>query len=250
MTAPKAISCEAIRVACENCSLRALCLPMSLTPEDVERLNNIIKRSRPLFGGDHLFREGERFRSLFVVKSGSVKTYVWNTEGDAQVLGLHIPGEMVGLDAIEKNTHACSAEVLEASAICEIPYGRLEELSATIPSLQHQMYRLLSKEITRDNEMLLLLANKNADQRLAAFLINISGRLRQRGLCATDFYLSIPRRDIANYLGLSTDTVSRRFTHLKTKGLLKIERKHVHLLDIPALEVMAAATPPAAINRG
>jgi CRP/FNR family transcriptional regulator len=248
VTAPKAISCEAIRVACENCSLRALCLPMGLAPEDVDRLN-LIKHSRPLLGGDHLFRKGERFRSLYVVKSGSLETYVCNTEGDAQILGFHLPGEMIGLDAIEKNTHACSAKALGTSAICEIPYGRLEALSATIPSLQHQMYRLLRKEITRDNEMLLLLANRNADQRLAAFLINISGRLRQRGLRATDFYLCMPRRDIANYLRLSAETVSRGFTDLKTEGLLKVERKHVHLLDIPALEVMAA-TPAPIINRG
>jgi CRP/FNR family transcriptional regulator len=248
LTAPKAISCEAIRVACENCALRALCLPMSLAPEDVDRLDNIIKRSRRLLWGDHLFRSGERFRSLYVVKSGSVKTYVRNADGDAQVLGFHLPGEMIGLDAIEKNTHACSAKALDTSAICEIPYGRLEELSATIPSLQHQMYRLLSKEISGDNEKLLLLTNKNAEERLAAFLINISGRLRKCGLCATDFYLSMPRHDIANYLGLSAGTVSRGFTHLHKKGLLNVERKHVQVLDVSALEAMAA-TPAATINR-
>lgn len=249
MTAPKAISCEAIRVACENCSLRVLCLPMGLAPADVARLDNIIKRSCPLHGEEHLFREGEPFRSLYVVKSGSVKTYACNVDGNVQVLGFHLPGEIIGLDAIEKNTHACSAKVLEASAICEIPYGRLEELSATIPSLQHQMYRLLSKEITHDNEMLLLLANKNADERLAGFLINLCGRLRKRGLCATDFYLSMLRQDIANYLGLSVETLSRRFTHFQKEGLLKVDRKHVHLLDVPALEVMMTATPAATINR-
>jgi CRP/FNR family transcriptional regulator len=247
VTAPKAISCEAIRVACENCSLRALCLPMGLAPEDVDRLNNIIKRSRLLLWGDHLFHKGERFRSLYVIKTGSVKTYVRDADGDTQILGFHLPGEMIGLDAIEKNAHACSAKALDRSTICEIPYGRLEKLSVSLPSLQHQMYRLLSKEIAHDNEMLLLLTNKNADERLAAFLINISSRLRRRGLCAADFYLSMPRHDIANYLGLSAETVSRGFTHLRNKGLLDVERKHVQLLDIPALEVMAA-TPAVTIN--
>ena len=250
MTTPTAISCEAIRVACQNCALRALCLPMGLAPEDVDRLDNIIKRNRPLLGGEHLFRTGERFRSLYVVNSGSAETYVGNADGDAQVLGFHLPGEIIGFDAIEKNTHACSAKALDTSSVCEVPYDRLEELSTAMPSLQHQMYRLLSKVISHDNEMLFVLAGKNADERLAAFLINISGRLRKRGLCATDFDLCMPRCDIANYLGLSAQTVSRRFTHLQKKGLLKIARKHVHLLDIPALEAMVAATPAATINPG
>ena len=249
MTVAKAIFCEAIRVACENCSLRALFLPMVVAPEDLDRLDTIIRRSRPLLGGEYVFRTGERFLSLYVVKSGWVKSYVRNADGDAQILGFHLPGEIIGLDAIEKNTHACSAKALETSAICEIPYGRLEELSATIPSLQHQMYRLLSRTIAHDNEMLLLLANKNAEERLAAFLVNMSGRLRKRGLCATDFYLSMPRHDIANYLGLSAETVSRGFTHLQKKALLNVERKRVQLLDIPALKVMVAATPAPTINR-
>ena len=240
MTTPKAISCEAIRVACEDCSLGVLCLPMGLTPEDVARLDDIIKRKCPLHRGEHLFQEGEPFRALYVVKSGSVKSYARNADGEARVLGFHLPGELIGLDGIEHNTHACSAKVLETSAICEIPYAHLQTLSAAIPSLQQQMYRLLSKEINRDNEMLFLLTNKNADERLAIFLINLSGRLRKRGLCATDFYLSMPRQDIASYLNLSAETVSRRFTHFQKAGLLDISGKHVQRLDIPALEGMLA----------
>jgi CRP/FNR family transcriptional regulator len=241
VTVPKAISREVIRGACENCWLRVLCLHMGLAPEGLDRLDNVIKRSRPLLRGEHLFRKGEPFRSVYVVKGGSVKTYIRDADGDAQVLGFHLPGEIIGLDAIEKNTHACSAKALDTSAICEIPYRRLEELRATTPSLQHQMYRLLRKEIAHDNELLLLLTNKNAQERLAAFLINFSGRLRKRGLCATDFSLSMPRPDIANYLGLSAETVSRGFTHLQKRGLLNVERKHVQPLDGPALEAMAAA---------
>jgi CRP/FNR family transcriptional regulator, anaerobic regulatory protein len=249
VTAPKAISCEAILVACESCSLRALCLPMGLALEDVDRLDSIVKHSRSLLGGDHLFREGDRFRSLYVVKSGSAKTCTRDADGDTQVLGFHLPGEITGLDGIEKNSHACSAQVLETSLICEIPYGRLEGLSATIPSLQHQMYRLLSKEIAHENEMLLMLATKNADERLATFLVNMSGRLGQRGLCATDFCLSMSRHDIANYLGLSAETVSRGFTRFQNEGLLKVDRKHVQLLDVSALEVLGAATPAPTTHR-
>ncbi|MCG6862742.1 MAG: fumarate/nitrate reduction transcriptional regulator Fnr [Chromatiaceae bacterium] len=238
MTESKVISFETIRVACRNCTLGALCLPMGLTPDDVERLDDIVKRARPLHRGDFLFRNGQSFRSLYVVKTGSVKTYTPSEEGGEQVLGFHLPGEIIGLDAIDKEVHACSAKVLETSAICEVPFSRLEELSNRIPSLQHQMYRLLSKEISHDTELLLVLGKKSAEERLAAFLLSMSKRLRQRGLSPTDFYLSMSRHEIGNYLGLAVETVSRLFTRFQDEGLLKVDRKHVELIDMEALEAI------------
>lgn len=219
---------------------------MGLAPEDVERLDSIIKRSRPLHRGDHLFRGGERFRSLYVVKTGSVKTYAPSEEGGEQVLGFHLPGEIIGLDAIDKSCHACSAKVLETSAICEVPFQRFEELAAAIPSLQHQMYRLLSKEIGQDADMLLLLGKKNAEERLAAFLTSMSSRLSKRGLSPTDFYLSMSRHEIGSYLGLAVETVSRLFTRFQEDGLLRVDRKHVEVLNLSALEMMAGAPPSSA----
>ncbi len=211
---------------------------MGLTTEDVERLDDIVRRSKPLHRGDYLFRSGETFRSLYVVKTGSVKTYAPSEEGGEQVLGFPLPGEIIGLDAIETEVHACSARVLETSAICELPFSRLEQLTATIPSLQHQMYRLLSKEIGHDTEMLLLLGKKNAEERLAAFLISMSRRLHQRGLSPTDFHLSMSRHEIGNYLGLAVETVSRLFTRFHEEGLLKVDRKHVQLLDPAGIEAI------------
>ncbi len=243
MTQRKVISFDTIRVACKNCSLSQLCLPMGLAAEDVERLDSIIKRSRPLHRGDHLFRGGERFRSLYVVKTGSVKTYAPSEEGGEQVLGFHLPGEIIGLDAIDKSCHACSAKVLETSAICEVPFQRFEELATSIPSLQHQMYRLLSKEIGQDADMLLLLGKKNAEERLAAFLSSMSSRLSKRGLSPTDFYLSMSRHEIGSYLGLAVETVSRLFTRFQEDGLLRVDRKHVEVLNLPALEMMAGSAP-------
>jgi CRP/FNR family transcriptional regulator len=222
---------------------------MGLAPEDVERLDSIIKRSRPLHRGDHLFRGGERFRSLYVVKTGSVKTYAPSEEGGEQVLGFHLPGEIIGLDAIDKACHACSAKVLETSAICEVPFQRFEELAASIPSLQHQMYRLLSKEIGQDADMLLLLGKKNAEERLAAFLTSMSSRLSKRGLSPTDFYLSMSRHEIGSYLGLAVETVSRLFTRFQEDGLLRVDRKHVEVLDLGALELMAGSPPSSAHKR-
>lgn len=242
MSHHKVISLETIRIACRNCSLSSLCLPMGLAPDDVERLDEIVKRTRPLHRGDFLFRDGDRFRSLYVVKTGSVKTFAPSPEGGEQVLGFHLPGEVIGLDAIDKDIHACSAKVLETSAICEIPFTRLEELTATIPSLQHQMYRLLSKEIGHDTDMLLLLGKKNAEERLAAFLLSLSKRLHKRGLSATDFYLSMSRHEIGNYLGLAVETVSRLFTRFQDDGLMNVDRKHIQLLDVSTLESLVGGS--------
>ncbi len=214
---------------------------MGLEPEDVERLDDIVKRTRPLHRGDVLFREGDRFRSLYVVKTGSVKTFAPNPEGGEQVLGFHLPGELIGLDAIDKDLHACSAKVLETSAICEIPFARLEELTAAIPSLQHQMFRLLSKEIAHETDMLLLLGKKTAEERLAVFLLSLSRRLQKRGLSATDFYLSMSRHEIGNYLGLAVETVSRLFTRFQDDGLMRVDRKHIELTDVRALESLVGA---------
>lgn len=238
----KVISFETLKVACRNCSLGMLCLPVGLVPEDVEQLDGIVKRSRPLHRGDHLFRNGDRFRSLFVVKTGSVKTFTPGEDGGEQVLGFHLPGEIIGLDAIEREQHSCSAKVLETSAICEIPFARLEDLSSSIPSLQHQMYRLLSKEIGQDTEMLLLLGKKNAEERLATFLLSLSNRFKKRGLSATDFYLSMSRHEIGNYLGLAVETVSRLFTRFQEEKLLRVERKHIQLQDLKRLESLVVGS--------
>jgi CRP/FNR family transcriptional regulator, anaerobic regulatory protein len=234
----KVISFESIRVACKNCTLTALCLPMGLDPADVERLDGIVKRSRPLHRGDEVFRAGERFRNLYVVKTGSVKTYTPKDEGGEQVLGFHLPGEIIGLDAIELEVHTCSARVLETSAICEVPFSRLEELSSLIPSLQHQMYRLLSKEIHQDTEMLLLLGKRSSEERLATFLLSLSHRLKKRGLSSSEFHLSMSRHEISNYLGLAVETISRLFTRFHEEGLLDVRRKYVRITDIDGLEAL------------
>ncbi len=245
MNQQNVISIDSVRVACKNCSLGALCLPMALIPEDVERLDDIVKRARPLHRGDLLFRTGDRFRSLYVVKTGSLKSFAASAEGGEQVLGFHLPGEIIGLDAIDRDEHVCSAKVLETCAVCEIPFHRLTELASNIPSLQHQLFRLLSKEIGHDTDMLLLLGKKNAEERLAAFLLNMSHRLQRRGLCATDFYLSMSRHEIGNYLGLAVETVSRLFTRFQDDGLVGVARKHIELIDLEALELLAEGLGPA-----
>lgn len=211
---------------------------MGLDPDDVERLDGIVKRSRPFHRGDHIFRESDKFYSLRVITSGSIKTYTPNENGSEQVLGFHLPGEVIGLDAIQNSHHTCSAVALETTAACDIPFDQLESLSSSIPSLQHQMYRLLSREIGHETEMLTLLGKKSAEERLATFLLSFSERFKKRGFSASDFFLSMSRHEIGNYLGLAVETVSRLFTRFQDEELLNVERKHVQLLDIERLHEM------------
>jgi CRP/FNR family transcriptional regulator len=232
------ISLDKIKVACRDCSLSTLCLPMGLRPDDVDRLDAIVKRNRPLQRGDHLFRAGESFRNLYVVKTGAVKTFTQTNDGDEQVVGFHLPGEVLGLDAIQDGQHGCSARALETTAICELPFDRLEDLSANIPSLQHQMFRLLSKEIGQEADMMALLGRSTAEERVASFLLSLSERFRRRGFSATDFFLSMSRQEIGSYLGLALETVSRLFTRFQDEKILKVERKHVQILDIERLRTM------------
>jgi CRP/FNR family transcriptional regulator len=234
----KVISFENLKVACKSCTLGSLCLPMGLDSADVERLDEIVKRNRPLHRGDHLFRDGDKFHSIYVVKTGSVKTYAPSEDGGEQVLGFHLPGELIGLDAIQDDQHHCSAKILETSAVCEIPFNKLEDLSSRVPSLQHQMYRLLSREIGNDEDMLTLLGKRNAEERLAAFLLSLSIRFKKRGFSPSDFYLSMSRHEIGSYLGLAVETVSRLFTRFQDDGLLKVERKHIQLLDLTKLNAI------------
>lgn len=235
----KVVTLNNIKVACENCSLSRLCLPMGLDSQDIDRLDEIVHRSKPHHRNDYLFREGDKLKGIYTVKTGSIKTYISREDGSEQVLGFHLPGEIIGLDAIESGSHGCTAKVLETTAVCLIPYDQLEELSLAIPSLQHQMYRLMSREISNESNMLILLGKRNADERLATFLLSLSNRYKQRGFSATEFNLSMSRNEIGNYLGLAVETVSRLFTRFQDEGILHVERKHVEVLNLDALKAIS-----------
>ncbi len=223
----KVVDLHSVKVACKECSLHQLCLPRSIAGADLEKLDSIIERKRPLKRNEHLFQVGSAFNSIYVVRSGSLKTYSPTVDGQEQVTGFHLPGELLGLDAIGKGKHPCAAKALETTSVCEVPFEHLEGLTQELPTLQHQLLRLMSKEIFDDQELMLLLGKKTAEARLSAFLLSISLRFKQRGFSSTEFYLSMSRNDIANYLGLAVETVSRMFTRFQEDGLIKAERKHI-----------------------
>jgi CRP/FNR family transcriptional regulator len=227
------------KVACKECSLHQLCLPSSINGSDLEKLDQIIERKRPLKRNEHLFQIGSLFNSIYVVRSGSLKTYSPTVDGQEQVTGFHLPGEVLGLDAIGKGQHPCAAKALETTNVCEVPFHNLEELTQQLPSLQHQLLRLMSKEIFDDQELMLLLGKKTAEARLSAFLLSISLRFKQRGFSSAEFYLSMSRNDIANYLGLAVETVSRMFTRFQEDGIIHAERKHIVINDRSMMQKIA-----------
>ncbi|MGE6791084.1 transcriptional regulator, Crp/Fnr family [Pseudomonas guineae] len=216
---------------CKDCSLSSLCLPLSLNMEDMDALDDIVKRGRPLKKGEFLFRQGDTFSSVFAVRSGTLKTFSLSDGGDEQITGFHLPSELVGLSGMDSEAYPVSAVALETTSVCEIPFERLDELSVQLPQLRRQLMRVMSREIRDDQQMMLLLSKKTADERIATFLVNLSARFRARGFSANQFRLAMSRNEIGNYLGLAVETVSRVFTRFQQNKLLEAEGKEVQILD-------------------
>ncbi|GLX12792.1 MULTISPECIES: fumarate/nitrate reduction transcriptional regulator Fnr [Pseudomonadaceae] len=216
---------------CKDCSLASLCLPLSLDLKDMDALDDIVKRGRPLKKGEFLFRQGDTFNSVFAVRSGALKTFSLSDAGEEQITGFHLPSELVGLSGMDTELYPVSAQALETTSVCEIPFERLDELSVSLPQLRRQLMRVMSREIRDDQQMMLLLSKKTADERIATFLVNLSARFSARGFSANQFRLSMSRNEIGNHLGLAVETVSRVFTRFQQSNLIEAEGKEVHILD-------------------
>ena len=235
-----AIDINELRQSCARCALVHLCLAAAIDAGDIRRLDSIIKRRRPLARNEFLFREGSRHNSLYVIRSGAIKTSTLLPEGDCQVLGFHLPGEILGLDGVASERHQVSAEVLEESSVCEIPFDRLGEVAAQIPALQRQIYRVVSREFVREQRHPVMMGRKHALTRLALFLHGVSERRGAHGLDPGNFELSMSRQDLASYLGLVIETVSRAFSRLQALGVIEVDRRRVVVRDRPALAQLAA----------
>ena len=216
---------------CKDCSLARLCLPLSLNLEDMDALDDIVKRGRPMKKGEFLFRQGDAFNSVYAVRSGALKTFSLSDSGDEQITGFHLPSELVGLSGMDSDSYPVSAVAVETTSVCEIPCERLDELSAQLPQLRRQLMRIMSREIRDDQQMMLLLSKKTADERIATFLVNLSARFRARGFSAHQFRLAMSRNEIGNYLGLAVETVSRVFTRFQQNGLLAADGKEVDITN-------------------
>jgi len=234
-TTTPALATARFRVACSNCNLRELCLPVDLSAAEMQQLEQLSQRKRCYAAQSYLYRSGDAFKSLYAIRSGSFKTRILHDDGREQVTGFVMPGEIIGLDAISTDAHTCEAVAMEASEVCELPFAQLEELSREIPSLQRHLHKILTREIVRDQGIMLLLGSMRAEERLAAFLLNLSQRNAAHGMSPTRLTLRMSRLEIGSYLGLKLETVSRAFSHFQEDGLIRVKARAIEILALPRL---------------
>lgn len=235
---------DAFKVACSNCNLRELCLPVGLNLQELEQLDTLVATRRTLKRGESLFRTGDNFQSLYAVRTGFFKTCVSSEDGRDQVTGFQMAGELIGLDGISNDRHNCDAVALEDSQVCVIPYHQLEELSREFTDLQHHFHKIMSREIVRDHGVMLLLGSMRAEERLATFLLNLTQRLQARGFSPSALVLRMTREEIGSYLGLKLETVSRTFSRFQDDGLLEVKQRDIRILDEAGLKRLVNSTSP------
>ncbi len=235
----KVLDLRRLASTCSQCRLQHLCLPRDLDPQDIAAIEAIVRRTRPLERASYLYRQGDRFRALYAVRAGSVKTLLATPDGLEQVTGFYLPGEIFGLDGFKDGRHACTAVALETSSVCELPEERIEELCGRVPGLLHSLLKLMAQEVNGEQAMLLLISQRTAQERVATFLVSISTRMSARGYSALEFNLSMSRTDIASYLGIEPETVSRQLAQLETQGLITADRRRVVVHNLGRLRDLA-----------
>jgi CRP/FNR family transcriptional regulator len=227
---------ESIKVACSNCNLRELCMPVGLNEAELRRIDELVAHRRSIKRGGTLFRNGEVFTSLFAVRTGFFKTSLTTEDGRDQVTGFQMAGEIIGLDGIVNEQHTCDATALEDAEVCVMPFDRIEDISREVGALQKHVHRIMSREIVREHSVMLLLGSMRAEERLAAFLLNLVQRLQARGFSSQELILRMTREEIGSYLGMKLETVSRTFSRFADEGLIEVRQRHIHILDDQALK--------------
>lgn len=235
-TASHAVNSQTIKVACSNCNLRELCMPLGLSEDELARIDDVVASRRKIKRGATLYRNGEKFTSLYAIRTGFFKTCVASEDGRDQVTGFQMAGEVMGLDGIVHDHHTCDAVALEDAEVCVMPFDRIEELSREVNALQRHVHKIMSREIVRENGVMLLLGSMRAEERLAAFLLNLVQRLHARGFSQSELVLRMTREEIGSYLGLKLETVSRTFSKFVEDGIVEVKQRHVRILNTDALK--------------
>ena len=236
MSKLKHIDVNHLKLSCSQCNLRELCFPRGMNDEELTDLDAVVDQPKPLHKNDFLYRDGDKTEAIYAVRSGCVKTMVESANGDEQIVSFHFPGELLGLDGFSSNLHTCNAQALETSSVCEFPIDQLDSLCHELPGLQKQMRQIMGKEVNNDHKLLLLLGKMTAEERLASFLLNMSARMGERHWKEDEFNLSMPRQDIANYLGMAVETVSRLFAAFQNETMIEVDRRRIIILDMEGLK--------------
>jgi len=243
-TAPvePARACASVRSAerhtaqhCESCSMRSACMPQTLNAQELSRFDSIVSATRIIKRGDSLYRANDPFQSIYAIRAGSFKTVVMHRDGREQVTGFHLAGEVLGLDGVCTERHSSDAIAIEDSSVCIIPYALLESMCAESKRLQQQVLRMMSGEIVRESSLMMLLGTMSAEQRVAAFLLNMSSRMKARGYSAAEFNLRMTREEMGNFLGMKLETVSRMFSKFQRDGLVQSHGKRIRIVDLDEL---------------
>lgn len=239
-TASTPLDLARLRRSCAECSLQRLCLPAGVDGQDLGRLESVVQRRRPLTPGETLFRTGDPLGAVYVVSEGAFKTVGINEAGDEHVLGFHLPGELFGLDAIGSGRHRCDAVALNDARVCELPFADLATAASDLPSLQQQLLRVIGQSTDRDHDHVDVLSRRQASERIALFLHGLGERYRRIGRPADNFRLPMSRDEIARYLGLALETVSRSFSRLHEDGVIEVQGRSVRVLDAARLHAVAS----------
>ncbi len=245
MAAQTPIDLASLRRSCGPCSLRQLCLPAGIGAADLARLDDVVRRRRPLKRDERVFRHGDALSSIYVARNGAFKTVSLTEGGDERVVGFHLPGELMGLDALADGEHRCEAVALDPAEVCEVPVDDLATIAAQLPGLQRQLMRVIGQSIALDQDHAEMLSRRHADERIALFLHGLGERLRHIGQSPLQFRLMMSREDIASYLGLAIETVSRGFTRLHDDGVIAVSGRLVGVRDLAELARRAHGGEPA-----
>jgi CRP/FNR family transcriptional regulator len=233
---------SAIRVACSNCNMRELCMPVGLNSDELDRIDELVATRRKIKRGSALFRNGDKFNALYAIRTGFFKTCITTDDGRDQVTGFQMAGEIIGLDGIVQEHHTCDAVALEDAEVCVMPYEKIEDISRDVKALQHHVHKIMSREIVREHGVMLLLGSMRAEERLAAFLLNLVQRLHARGFSQSELVLRMTREEIGSYLGLKLETVSRTFSKFVDDGIIEVKQRYVRIVNPDALKLIVNPT--------
>jgi CRP/FNR family transcriptional regulator len=239
MTDEKIIPISSLRVSCEKCSLKSLCLPQGLAGLQIGLFEDIVGQLPPMHDKKYLYRQDDKFVNLYVVRSGCVKQYQSAQDGTEHVIGFSLPGELLGIDAIATGHYRESAVTLDTSSVCKLEYGKFEELCEKIPGLTKQMMKMVSQELTQEHDLRMTISTKNSEERLAIFISSLSTRFQLLGYSANEFILPMSRGDIGDYLGIAIETVSRVSRKLVEQGLIEVNRRSIKIKDPDGLKSLA-----------
>lgn len=229
-----------LKPSCSTCSLADLCLPLGLPEYEINRLDSLIDQRQSVEKGGTLYFADAPFSAIYAIRRGFFKTSILTQDGREQVTGFHMTGDILGVDAISTERYNCDATALEDSEVCIIPFANLESLLREVPSLQRNFHRIMSREIVRDQSVMLLLGNMSAEERLATFLVDLSRRHAARGFSATSFHLRMTRTEIGSFMGMRLETISRTFARLQEDGYVTVHQKLVVIEDLERLKKLSA----------